>query len=46
MMAKEIRYDVVSARQKNVKGALSGEGESQLELEKRLIEEKTKKVRV
>lgn len=45
MMAKEIRFAVVSAKQRNVKGALSGEGESELELQKRLIEDKAKKVR-
>lgn len=37
MMAKEIKYEVVSAKQKNVKGSLGGSGEQQMDLERRII---------
>lgn len=45
MLAKEIKYEVVSAKQKNVKGSLGGSGEQQIELERRIIQEKEKKLR-
>lgn len=44
MLAKEVKYEVVSAKQKNVKGSLGGSGEQQLELERRIIQEKQSKL--
>lgn len=45
MTAQEINLQVVSAKQKGARGSVSGEGETQLELQRRLISEKEHKLR-
>ena len=41
----EIEREVVSAKQKGVRGALTGSGESQLEIEKRSISTRESKIK-
>ncbi len=43
--AREIKFEVVSARQRGAAGKLRGEGETQLEIERRIISEKENKIR-
>lgn len=45
MSAEEIRMEVVSARQRRSRGKLSGSGETVLEMQKRLINEKVGKIK-
>ena len=45
MAAKEIKLEVVSARQRRAFGTMTGSGETQLEIERRVINEKESKIR-
>ena len=40
MSAKEINLEVVSAKQRNATGKMSGSGETQLEIQRRIINDK------
>ena len=45
MTAKEISLEVVSAKSRGAKGKVSGEGETQLELQRRLVNDKLAKLK-
>ena len=45
MTTQEINLEIISARQRRALGVMSGEGESQLEIERRNIRDKEAKIR-